>query len=65
MPGSGFTHLHVRSGFSYGYGTAIPEELVAGAAESGYGTLTLTDQDGLYGTSHVSSRPQRKPASLP
>jgi error-prone DNA polymerase len=44
-----YTHLHVRSGFSYGYGTAEPEELITGATEAGYGTLALTDRDGLYG----------------
>ena len=46
---SSFVHLHVRSGFSYGSGTAKPEELVEVAAGIGYGTLALTDQDGLYG----------------
>ena len=29
------THLHVRSGFSYGQGVAYPEELVSAAAEYG------------------------------
>jgi DNA-directed DNA polymerase III PolC len=43
----GFTHLHVRSGFSYGFGVASPEELAEGAA--GMGSLALTDRDGLYG----------------
>ncbi len=42
-----FAHLHVRSGFSYGYGTATPEELVGGAA--GMRSMALTDRDGLYG----------------
>ncbi len=42
-------HLHVRSGFSYGLGTATPEEMVEGAARMGYGSLALTDRDGLYG----------------
>ena len=46
---SSFVHLHVRSGFSYGSGTAKPEELVEVAAGIGYGTLALTDRDGLYG----------------
>ncbi|MBA3953260.1 MAG: PHP domain-containing protein, partial [Rubrobacter sp.] len=45
----GFAHLHVRSGFSYGYGVATPEELVGGAAEMGMGAMALTDRDGLYG----------------
>ncbi|QIN77390.1 PHP domain-containing protein [Rubrobacter marinus] len=45
----GFAHLHVRSGFSYGYGVATPEELVGAAAEMGMRSLALTDQNGLYG----------------
>ncbi len=44
-----FCHLHVKSGFSYGLGTATPEELVEGAADMGYRSLALTDRDGLYG----------------
>jgi error-prone DNA polymerase len=47
--GRGFAHLHVRSGFSYGFGVATPAELVSFAAEAGMGTLALTDRDGLYG----------------
>ena len=43
-----FTHLHVRSGFSYGFGVATPEELVEAAA-TGMDALALTDRDGLYG----------------
>ncbi len=46
---SRFAHLHVRSGFSYGLGTAEPEELAEAAAGMGYGALALTDRDGLYG----------------
>ena len=46
---SEFAHLHVRSGFSYGFGVATPEDLVGTAAEMGMGTLTLTDRDGMYG----------------
>ncbi len=45
----GFSHLHVRSGFSYGYGVATPEELVRAAAEMRMESLALTDKDGLYG----------------
>lgn len=44
-----FVHLHVRSGFSYGYGVATPEELAGAAARMGMGSLALTDRDGLYG----------------
>ncbi|MDX5895147.1 DNA polymerase III subunit alpha [Rubrobacter radiotolerans] len=43
------THLHVRSGYSWGYGTARPEELVRLAAEIGMKSLALTDQDSLFG----------------
>ena len=45
----GFAHLHVRSGFSYGYGVATPAELLEGAARAGMGSMALTDRDGLYG----------------
>ncbi|MCA1739107.1 MAG: DNA polymerase III subunit alpha [Actinobacteria bacterium] len=44
-----FVHLHVRSGFSYGFGVATPEELVGAAAAMGMDALALTDRDGLYG----------------
>ncbi|MDP9409604.1 MAG: DNA polymerase III subunit alpha [Actinomycetota bacterium] len=51
MSGSarGPVHLHVRSGFSFGFGVATPEELVAAAARMGAASLALTDRDGLYG----------------
>jgi error-prone DNA polymerase len=50
MPGPArASHLHVRSGFSYGYGVATPEELVEGAAELGMGALALADRDTLAG----------------
>jgi error-prone DNA polymerase len=45
----GFVHLHVRSGFSYGFGVATPEEMVEAAGEVGIRSLALTDRDGLYG----------------
>ena len=44
-----FTHLQVRSGFSYGFGVATPEELAGAAARMGMNALALTDRDGLYG----------------
>jgi error-prone DNA polymerase len=44
-----FAHLHVRSGFSYGFGTSTPEELVQAAGEAGMSSVALTDRDGLYG----------------
>ena len=42
-----FVHLHVRSGFSYGYGVATPKEMVEAA--TGMRSMALTDRDGLYG----------------
>ena len=44
-----FGHLHVRSGFSYGFGVATPEELVRATGEMDGGSIALTDRDGLYG----------------
>jgi error-prone DNA polymerase len=44
-----FAHLHARSGFSFGFGVATPEELAAAAARMGMSSLALTDRDGLYG----------------
>src|SRR5215216_2253150 len=44
-----FAHLHARSGFSYGFGVAMPEVLVRAAAEMVMEALALTDRDGLYG----------------
>jgi len=44
-----FPHLHVRSGFSYGYGAATLEELVGAAAATGVPSLAREDQDGLCG----------------
>ena len=45
----GFAHLHVRSGFSYGFGTSTPEELAEAAGEMCLGPMALTDRDALYG----------------
>ena len=39
-----FTHLHVASGYSFKYGTALPEALVTRAAELEMSTLALTDR---------------------
>ncbi len=46
---TGYAHLHVRSGFSYGYGVIFPEELAEAAAGAGMDSLAITDRDGLYG----------------
>jgi len=44
-----FTHLHVASGYSFKYGTTLPEDLVAKACELGMDALALTDRDTLAG----------------
>ncbi len=44
-----FTHLHLSSGYSFKYGTAQPEALVAKAADLGMSSLALTDRDGMAG----------------
>jgi DNA polymerase III alpha subunit len=44
-----FAHLHVRSGFSYGFGISTLEELTEAAGEMRLDSMALTDQDGLYG----------------
>jgi error-prone DNA polymerase len=48
-PPDDFVHLHVRSGFSFGFGVARPEELVEAAAKMRMTSLALTDRNGLYG----------------
>ena len=49
MNGDSFVHLHARSGFSFGFGVARPEELAEATAKMGMPSLALTDRDGLYG----------------
>lgn len=44
-----FTHLHVRSGYSWGFGTATPEEIAREAANLDMGAVALTDRDTLFG----------------
>ena len=44
-----FTHLHLTSGYSFKYGTATPDDLVAKAANLGMSALALTDRDGMAG----------------
>jgi error-prone DNA polymerase len=46
---SAFTHLHVSSGYSFKYGTALPEDLVTRSAEQGSTALALTDRGSLAG----------------
>lgn len=49
MTTTDFVHLHVASGFSMRYATAMPEALVERAAQHRQPVLALTDRDGLYG----------------
>jgi len=44
-----FSHLHVHSCFSFHDGTDTPAALVEQAASLGFGSLALTDTNGLYG----------------
>ncbi|WP_326771242.1 DNA polymerase III subunit alpha [Streptomyces sp. NBC_01445] len=50
MTASGFSHLHVASGYSARYGASLPHDLVRRAAERGLTTLALTDRDTVAGT---------------
>ncbi len=49
MPRLHFTHLHCASGYSFKYGTALPEALVARAHELQMPALALTDRAELGG----------------
>ena len=44
-----FTHLHVASGYSFKYGTNLPDEMVGRASELGMNALALTDRETLAG----------------
>ena len=44
-----FSHLHVRSGFSFLFGTFTPETLIKRAKEMSLSAVALTDKNGLYG----------------
>jgi len=44
-----FTHLQVASGYSFKFGTALPEQLAARASELGMSALALTDRDTMSG----------------
>ncbi len=45
-----YVELHAHSAYSFLDGASRPEELVAAAAELGYGALALTDHEGVYGS---------------
>ena len=49
MSAAPFTHLHLASGYSFKYGTTLPEKIVEGAANFGMDAVALTDRDGLAG----------------
>ncbi|MBU6263639.1 MAG: PHP domain-containing protein, partial [Actinomycetales bacterium] len=44
-----FNHLSVASAFSFKYGTAQPQDLIARAAQFGAPALAITDRDSLAG----------------
>ena len=44
-----FTHLHLASGYSFKYGTTLPEAMVEKAAELNMNSIALTDRDTLAG----------------
>ncbi len=50
-----FTHLHIHSAFSPGWGIHSPEALCAAAKAMGNTHLALTDRNGLYGIPHFLS----------
>lgn len=54
MLGEQFTHLQVASGFSFKFGTALPEQLVQRAATLGMQSLALTDYDNMAGAIRFS-----------
>ncbi len=44
-----YAELHLHTACSFLDGASLPEEMVAAAADLGYGHLAVTDHDGLYG----------------
>ena len=44
-----FTHLHLASGYSFKYGTALPAKIVERAAELEMSAIALTDRETLAG----------------
>ena len=44
-----YTELHLHTAFSFLDGASLPEEMIARAVAYGYGSLAVTDHDGLYG----------------
>lgn len=44
LSGAAYAELHCLSGFSFGYGASLPEELVERAHALGYSALAITDE---------------------
>ena len=55
-----FTHLHLASGYSFKYGTALPDQLVTRAGQLGMNSLALTDRDGLAGAIRFAQSCERE-----
>src|SRR3954469_16494614 len=45
-----YAELHAHSAYSFLDGASLPEELVAAAAEKGYGAMALVDHDSVAGS---------------
>ncbi|MFP4474591.1 MAG: DNA polymerase III subunit alpha [Desulfatibacillaceae bacterium] len=44
-----FAHLHTHTGFSFLFGTYLPETLVERARQAGHPAVAITDKNGVYG----------------
>lgn len=51
-----FTHLHVKSAYSYGVGASTIEDLVDAACARGYSSLALTDRNTMVGAVEFYNR---------
>jgi len=54
-----YVELRCRSAFSFLTGASLPEDLIARAADLGYGVLACGDRDGLYGVPRFHKAAQR------
>ena len=54
MESNQFTHLNVASGYSFKFGTVLPQQLVERAAHLGMTSLALTDHDVMAGAIRFS-----------
>jgi error-prone DNA polymerase len=55
-----YVELRSHSAFSFLYGSSLPEDLVARAAELGQDAIALTDRDGLYGAPRFHKEARRR-----